>query len=82
MVLIKFIELPVPIEVPEALLVVVTVPRVVDMLVIPNDAPTLVDEDDREVNVMKVEGGDIEIGFDTELREMLDVAELGTALWD
>jgi len=82
MVLIKFIELPVPIEVPEALLVVVTVPRVVDMLVIPSDAPTLVDEDDREVNVMKVEGGDIEIGFDAELREMLDVAELGTALWD
>jgi len=67
---------------PEALLIAVTVPRVVDLLVIPTDALALVDQDDREVNVMKVEGVEFEVDFVAKLIDMLVVAELGTAFGD
>jgi len=62
--------------VPEALLIAVTVPRVMDVFVIPVATLALVDEDDREVNVMKVEGVEFEVDFDVGLTEILDVAEL------
>jgi hypothetical protein len=76
-VIIIFPEPPVAVAVPEALPVPVAVAGAVVMPIV----LALFDVDDREVNVMKVEGVEFKVDFDAELVEILDRVVLAEELW-